>query len=107
MSYIISSEKLILNYFASNKRKKTISVKNLGELACNISNACNHGVIVTVNKTAIEYAVIKQHSSIAFANGKVRLICPHDNIKQQIKYINSDMPLEIRQICKIQCVNYG
>lgn len=107
MSYVISSEKLILNFFASNERKKTITVKRLNELACDISKAANYGVIVTVDKPAIKYAVIKQPSSLAFDNGTVRRICSHKNIKQQINYVNSDMPADIRKLFENQCVMYG
>lgn len=107
MSYIISSEKLILTFFASNCRKKVITVNALNKLACDVSNACNHGVIVTVNKSAIEYAAIKQHSIITFVDGKVRLICPHAYVKRQIRFLNSDMPQMIKEHLETQCINYG
>lgn len=108
MCYILSSEKLLLNYFATNRDRKSISIFNLNNLASRIITSCENGIIVNTSRNSIDTALAKRSNLFKQSGDKILLLERSDLYLSDtlVTIVNNNIPSNIKEKFISECESY-
>ena len=95
MSYVLSAEKLIFNYFAKSKKER-IKLSDLNEYSSKIVKSCKNGIIIQLSRDTINDAINQRPDIFEFHNEEIVLIDRENIIVKNISLVNRTIPKYIR-----------
>lgn len=91
MCYILSTEKVILNYFAKSKKER-IKLSDLNEYSSKIVKSCKNGIIIQLSRDTIDDAINQRSDIFEFHNEEIVLIDRENVIIKNINLVNRTIP---------------
>lgn len=105
MCYQISSDAIIVNYFAVNPEKKDLSFIRLERIVNNIKTISDYAVLAETNKNALYNLVSSNRCVFELGPTYISLIGSTEIFSQlQMLYLGS-IPSEIKEICNEAILN--
>ena len=97
MSYVLSVEKLLFNYFSKSKKER-IQISELNEYSSRIVRGCKNGIIIDLNRETIDDVINQRSDVFETDNEDIVLIDRENIIINNIGLINRAIPSYIRNI---------
>lgn len=102
MCYKISTETIIINYFAETT-KDTLSFYELGHITSKIKKASNYGILAETNAESLKTAVTLHNNIFELEPTYIKLVSNCENIKTKIlslkKAQDFGIPDDVKSLC--------
>lgn len=106
MCYHLSTDRILLNYFA-NSKKQTITLGSLNDLAGEIIKKCYNGITVKTDRDTIGKVVSSMPDVFSMRDHTIYLVNRNSFAIKNIKLFNENMPGPVRERCIKACKDYG
>ncbi|MDR0230887.1 MAG: hypothetical protein LBI82_02075 [Dysgonamonadaceae bacterium] len=98
----------MLNFFAANEERETISFQEIGDLSCRIVKKCDNAILTKTSFDDILRAISMNDDLFEMQDVSVKLIKRTDYRLQNVEIVNLNMPVYVKESVQV-CVSlsYG